>query len=190
MKLSKKILTFVAPIAATMTIAPIITSCNNETFVFKYGDSINCLRQFKKGEEFQDVALHSLNKVKQVSISNAPVWPDDTITQTELNMFTKETATKWFYYDLVASLANNGNVGFAFQWNDDGEATPVVQSLKYLTSEQEVSISDITLVSYVKGPEIGTLKDKICIQVNGTIGGKADTLYIESYTFKNTTIVA
>jgi len=178
MKLSKKILTFVAPIAATMTIAPIITSCNNETFEFKYADSINCLKKFDKGDEFQNVELHSLNKVKEVSKLHAATWTADIVTQTILDAFL--TNKQVVYYDIVASLANMTGEKFAFAWKDDGA------TIKHVDSDSSKSITN-AVIKYIEGPAISSYPGKICIQITGN--GFTEAWLIESYTFRSTKLV-
>jgi len=182
MKLSKKILTLVAPIATVVAVAPIITSCNNKSFDFTYGDSINCYAKdtIVKGDP------KKLDKVQEAAKNHAVTWDYKTVTDAQLTAF--KSHFKWVYYDLVASLAVCNNAKFAMSWKYTENTTTLEAKIINDTYKDGFNVNGTydNVISYSEQTkQVGeSTKKYIALGLNnGT-----NWYYIESYAFVNVTV--
>jgi len=177
MKLTKKLLTALLPIAATGAIVPAVTSCNKGNgYVINYGDTVDCLNEKEKD-------YHSINDVKnsvknhtnpeeskKISLEDLPKWSDG------------EQVRQSMYYDFIASHAlfddEKDQIKFKLTWS----VTSGVLTMTFATKDG-TKISGTTTCTIAYGAD--TTK---ATQINMIVTCGTETYSIKSYNFKGTEI--
>lgn len=127
MRLNKKFLFSLAPIAIVGVCTPVFASCAAATFSINYGDTINCLNEKNaKGEKRND--YKSIDDIRRNVVPYLPQQPARPISFSEIDKMWEKTigldkdgGKKQLYYDLIASETYIG-VCIDLQWiiNSDG----------------------------------------------------------------------